>query len=112
MLPMLQFAMNNAPSAVGKYSPFQVLFGLSPVTPADLLVDDHERHHPAWDTGGTDLAEWVRKWWEVRRRLRQFVRANLHRAADMVKRRYDRKHPCVDFQVDDLVMLSAKSHPY
>ena len=30
----------------------------------------------------------------------------------MVKRRYDRKHPCVDFQLDDLVMLSAKSHPH
>ena len=112
MLPMFQFAMNNAPSAAGKYSPFQVLFGLSPMTPADLLVDDPELYHPAWDTNDTDLSGWVRRWWKTRRRLRQFVRANLHRTADMVKRRYDKRHPCADFYVDDLVMVSAKSHPH
>jgi len=111
MLPMLQFAMNNAPSAAGKYSPFQVLFGLSPMTPADLLVEEPELHHPAWDNNDIDLSAWIRRWWKARRRLRQFVRANLNRAADMVKRRYDRKHPVVDYQVGDLVMVSAKSHP-
>ena len=111
MLPALQFAINNALSAIGKYSPFQVVFGTSPMTPADLLVEDPDDHHPAWEGDTNNLSEWVRKWWKVRRRLWHFVRANLDRAAEMVKQRYDKRHPSTDFQIGDLVMLSARSHP-
>ena len=51
LLLMMQFAFNNAPATAGKYSPFQVLYRVSPIQPANVLVDDPEDRPRAWEWG-------------------------------------------------------------
>ena len=84
-LPMLQFAMNNAPSASTKYSPFQVMFGNSPVTPLDLAKEppnlrplDPQRQIPE----EMAASRWVRKWWKARKSVTSFVQDNLYQVAE------------------------------
>ena len=112
LLPTIQFAMNNAPSAAGRYSPFQVLYGESPVVPSDLLLDDDDARPASWEVGDRSAVAWVRRWWKARRRLHGFVRVHLQRAADIMKRRYDRRHPTLVLDPGDLVMVSGKAHPH
>ena len=111
LLPMMQFALNNAPAASGKYSPFQVLFGISPVQPTDLLVDDPDDRPGAWEWGDSRGAlPWVRKWWKARRRVHDFIRHKLRETADLVQRRYDKSHRPLLLEEGDLVLLSVKSY--
>ena len=35
-LPVVQFALNNAPATASRFSPFQILFGVSPIVPLDF----------------------------------------------------------------------------
>ena len=111
LLPMMQFALNNAPSSAGKYSPFQVLYRVIPIQPADLMVDDPDDRPGAWEWGDKrGVLVWVRRWWKGRKQVQELVTQRLEQAADLMKRRYDRGHRPVDFQEGDLVLLSVKSH--
>ena len=114
-LPFLQFAMNNASSAATAYSPFQVLFGRSPVTPADLWqgptpVDPPKGVHQALGVEAQAVSKWLRDWWTARKDLSSVVHAHLERAAEDMKRRHDAKHKRLLLEPDDLVLLSVKSH--
>ena len=96
-LPFLQFAMNNASSAATTYSPFQVLFGRSPVTPADLWqgptpVDPPKGVHQALGVEAQAVSRWLRDWWSARKDLTSVVHAQLERAAEDMKRRHDARH--------------------
>ena len=113
-LPMIQFAMNNAPSSAARYSPFQILYGISPIVPVDLC---YETGRPP-DEDGKDAAptqeqvtsQWFRQWWKARRKINAFVAANLQHCAEVTKRQYDKKHPALELEEGDLVLLSTKSY--
>ena len=62
ILPTIQFALNDAPAAATRYSPFQVLFGRSPIMPADLLIGDAGDRPLSWDIDSSDSLRWVRRW--------------------------------------------------
>ena len=51
----------QCPIGGGSVFPLPGLYGASLLTPADLLVENPEAHHPAWDMGDTNLTDWVRK---------------------------------------------------
>ena len=104
--------MNNASSSTSKLSPFQILYGTSPIAPVNLMVGDS-----VTGVDGKDSEEmkgvryWARRWWKSRRRLCQFVKGNLHESAIRTKRRYDKKRRVFLAEPGDLVLLSVKSHP-
>ena len=94
LLPFLQFAMNNAPSSSTRYSPFQVLYGRTPVTPADLWkghapIDPPTGVHQTLGVEAKSVALWLKQWWKARKKLRTFVHAHLKLAAERMKSRYD-----------------------
>ena len=111
MLPLFQFALNNAPSAATKYSPFQVLYGTNPTAPTNVVFTG-----PQGEAGGIELLEgptvrrWAERWWKARRGLTRFVQQQLHQSARIAKRRYDKGRKDLVLQPGDLVLLSTKSH--
>ena len=113
-IPALQFAMNNAPSSVTRYSPFQIIYGTSPILPLDLCSSRSEAEHPRLDENNAPerlmTSRWVRKWWKTRRRILSTVTARIEQAADLMKRRYDRNRPHPEIRVHDLVLLSTRSY--
>ena len=114
-LPLLQFAINNAPSSTTRYSPYQIIYGATPVIPLDFCLSDTAQQLTEVPDGSAKSQEqlsqkWFRTWWKARRTLHSFVRANLAHSAEETKRRYDKKHAPLDLQEGDLVLLSAKSH--
>ena len=111
MLPLFQFAINNAASSASRLSPFQILFGVSPLAPTSVITVASDEAPGQTDLGlsGT-AAEWARRWWKARRRLRQFVSQRLEASASLMKRRYDKGRRPLDLQPGDLVLLSVKSH--
>ena len=112
MLPLFQFALNNAASAVTSYSPFQLIHGRDPVAPMNLRIDQ-----PEDVPGGIELesnrraVNWARNWWKARRRLCKFAQENLQCGARLMKRRYDAGRRKFQAEPGDLVLLSVKSHP-
>ena len=111
MLPLLQFALNNASSSSTRYSPFQLVQGRNPVCPAKLLLDKDVDLPGAMELGGDrKVINWAKEWWKMRRRLGKVVRTNLTKAAQLTKKRYDSKHKPFRGEVGDLVLLSVKSH--
>ena len=114
-LPFLQFAMNNASSAATTYSPFQILYGRSPITPADLWqgptpLDPPREVHAVLGVEATAVSRWVKDWWSARKSLSNVVYAHLERAAESMKARHDAKHKTLIFEPDDLALLSVRSH--
>ena len=111
MLPLFQFAINNAASSASRLSPFQILFELSPLAPTSVITAASDDAPGQTDLGlsGT-VAEWARRWWKARHRLRQFVSQRLEASAALTKRRYDKGQRPLDLQPGDLVLLSVKSH--
>ena len=64
-LPFLQFAMNNASSAATTYSPFQILYGRSPITPlisgkGPLLSTHPCEVHAVLGVEATAVSRWVK----------------------------------------------------
>ena len=52
MLPLFQFAINNAASSASRLSPFQVLFGMSPLAPTSVItavIQMMRQDRPTWD---------------------------------------------------------------
>ena len=113
-LPMIQFAMNNAPSSAARYSPFQILYGISPIVPVDLCYETgrppDEDSKDAALTQEQVTSQWFRQWWKARRKINAFIAANLQHCAEVTKRQYDKKHPALELEKGDLVLLSTKSY--
>ena len=112
MLPLFQFALNNASSSATLLSPFQLMNGRDPVAPTNLFLDQ-----PDDSPGGVELdgnrrvITWARNWWKARRRLCRFAQENLKTGAKLMKRRYDKGRKPFVAEPGDLVLLSVKSHP-
>ena len=62
MLPLFQFAMNNASSATSRYSPFQLLYGTNPVAPPNLMTKERFPQDGEIDLKGSKgVRDWSRK---------------------------------------------------
>ena len=63
VIPLIQFAINSAPTASTRYSPFQVLYGSSPITPVDIVFGYEDDDRPkSWDVGDATVHQLVRRW--------------------------------------------------
>ena len=110
MIPLLQFCLNNSASASTHLSPFQILYGRTPLAPVNLLLADPEGPPGSLELrGDPNVGQWARKWWKARRKLCDFVRANLRITASRMKRRYDSHRRKFHAEPGDLVLLSTKS---
>ena len=98
LLPMAEFAANNAQNASTGVSPFYACYGYHP-----------EIHYEVGDnsTGGEvpTAAERVKKLHELRNSLSQ----RLERAVAEQAKYYNRKHKPMTFSVGDLVLLSTRN---
>ena len=110
-LPLFQFAMNNAATAVTGLSPFQVLYGSSPVAPLNWGSRNEDLPPGTIDMGANvTVMHWARQWWKARRKLHQFVQTKLHQASEVMKKQYDKGRKPLNLQEGDLVLVSVRSH--
>ena len=59
------------------------------------------------------LLQWVRRWWQARRKLREVVQDELEERAHQMKRAYDRRRPQPTLHEGDWVLLSTHAYnPY
>ena len=92
-LSQAEFAYNHAVNRSSGFSPFQVVYSVTPRSPLDLLpVPDKTRIHGK-------VADFVHSLQEVH----QTVHANLEKAAEKYKELADRKRRHVEFDMGDYV---------
>ena len=105
LLPLLQFALNDAHCEATGSTPFRILYGRDPTSPFQFLTGEERQ--------GQFLGPQL---WEadLNRRLTEvnnFVRQRQEQVAARMKERVDRARRVLIFQPGDLVLLSTKSHP-
>ena len=105
LLPLLQFALNDAHCEATGSTPFRVLYGRDPTSPFRFLT-------------GTTSSEDTREPFQVEAELNcrmgevnEFIRQRQEEVAARMKDRVDRARRVLLFQPGDLVLLSTKSHP-
>ena len=105
MLPLFEFALNDAHCDATGSTPFRVLYGKDPTTPFRFI-----RGEEVHDTPLNTLQQEA----ELNRRLGEvntFIRQRQEEVAARMKERFDRVRRVLIFQPGDLVLLSTKSHP-
>ena len=105
LLPLFQFALNDAHCEATGSTPFRVLFGKDPVSPFRFLTGEETAGHPI----GPRLQEA-----DLNRRLTEvnhFIRLREEQVAARMKERVDRARRVLTFHPGDQVLLSTKSHP-
>ena len=109
MLPMFQFSMNDAYCEATGNTPFRVLFGCDPISPARLLTRQAPSF-PTPDSNDETPVQWEQRTAEQVNRVWEFIRQNQQKVAQRMKARFDRNRSSLDLQPGDLVLLSSKSH--
>ena len=105
MLPLFEFALNDAHCDATGSTPFRVLYGKDPTTPF-RFVRGEEIHDPPLNPSQQEA--------ELNRRLGEvntFIRQRQEEVAARMKERFDRARRVLIFEPGDLVLLSTKSHP-
>ena len=105
LLPLFQFALNDAHCHATGSTPFRVLFGRDPASPLRFVTGEEARGDPIVPR----LQEA-----ELNRRLstvNEFIRRQQEQVADRMKERADCARRVLVFHEGDLVLLSTKSHP-
>ena len=87
LLPYAQFALNNAPSATTRHTPFFLAYGCHPRTPGMKLDSNHQQTP-------TDMEISIQQ-------AKKFIRI----AQETQSRYYDQKHKPIEFSVGDKVLL-------
>jgi transposase InsO family protein len=96
LLPLAEFAYNNAPHASTKQSPFYSLYGYHPALNCDIT--EREQSVPA-------AIERVKHFQQIRGELEN----HLHHASETQAKAYNQKHTPKNFSVGDLVLVSTKN---
>ena len=105
MLPLLEFALNDAHCDATGSTPFRVLYGRDPTTPFRFVRGEEIREAPLGP---------LQQEAELNRRLGEvnlFIRQRQEEVAARMKERHDRARRILTFRPGDLVLLSTKSHP-
>ena len=104
MLPVFEYALNDAYCKATLTTPFRLLRGYDPVGPQQFMVGRGN------DTNMLPRGTWERKWAESQETLWKFVQQRQKEIALRMKERYDQNRKALDLQPSDLVLLSTKSH--
>ena len=104
MLPMLEFALNDAYYKATLMTPFRLLRGYDPVGPQQFMIGTDE-HAGAFPRGS-----WERRWLESHENVWKFVQSRQKEIARRMKERYDQNRLTLELEPGDLVLLSTKSH--
>jgi transposase InsO family protein len=107
LLPMVEFAINNAKHASSGFTPFFLNYGLHPKTPLSIQVPSVEEA-PVADLGAPAVTKFVAD-----------LQATLATAKTLLKAAQDRQKACADkrrssdpdFSVGQEVLLSSKNIP-
>ena len=96
ILPLIEFAVNSAPSRTTGYSPFYLTYGYHPTTPTDLLTGKEQSTNEAVNNFTRRLHE-------------DFKRAQIkmREAAEAEKTRVDRRRTQTEFSNGEWVLLST-----
>ena len=95
LLPVLQFALNDAATEPNQHSPYFIVFGVHPASPLSTLFEaspgiplsDRESNSPS---AATDIDNWIAEHAEGYQVVHDFIRKNQQLCADRMKERYDR----------------------
>ena len=97
-LSTVEFCLNSQVNRSTGFSPFYLLYGYHPITPLQLLSDES-------DTSVELVSRFSRRLSRIYRQAKK----NLHIANESYKRRYDSRHRPIEYQTDDLVLLSTQN---
>src|SRR3954467_10010512 len=95
LLPMAEFAINDSISPTTGFTPFQLMYGMHPRKPIDLIA---ESHAPAAEEFIKTMTATISK-----------ARENIARAQTAMKIQADKRRRDHNFQIGDKVMLNAKN---
>ena len=104
LLPMLEYALNDAHCKSTMTTPFRLLRGYDPVGPQHFMVGT-DKEGDVFPRGS-----WERRWTESQESVWNFVRTRQKEIAARMKERYDLHRKALDLVPGDLVLLSTKSH--
>ena len=105
LLPLFQYALNDAYCEATGTTPFRVVLGRDPCSPFRFLTGEEIREVPL---GPLEMEA------ELSRRLmtvNDFVRRKQEAVAQRMQDRYNRTRVQLEFRAGDLVLLSTRSHP-
>ena len=105
MLPLLEFALNDAHCDATGSTPFRVLYGRDPTIPFRFIRGEEAQETPLGP---------LQQEAELNHRLGEvnlFIRQRQEEVAARMKERHDRARRTLTFRLGDLVLLSTKSHP-
>ena len=115
LLPLLQYAINDAYCEAIKTTPFRLLYGRDPTSPfgANFHVVDPRALRPNSDSPHTmtQLEEYLSQRVSDMGKVCDFVRLHQQALATRMKERVDRTRRPFNLEAGDLVMLSTRSHP-
>ena len=108
LLPIFQFALNDAFCESTSTTPFRVLYGNDPVSPMRLIsrqaLDNIHPEQPLTPT------EWEERTFEQLSKVWEFIKDHQEIVAQRMKNRYDINRKPLDLKEGDLVLVSTKSH--
>ena len=104
LLPMLEYALNDAYCKSTMTTPFRLLRGYDPVGPQQFMVGTDQ------EGNSFPRGSWERRWAESQENVWSFVQSRQREIAARMKERYDQHRKSLDLAPGDLVLLSTKSH--
>ena len=108
LLPMFQFALNDAFCESISSTPFRVLYGCDPVSPMRLITEQSSQN--ASSEQSIIPLDWEEKTFEQLTKVWEFIKEHQEEVAQRMKSRYDRNRQPREFKEGDMVLVSTKSH--
>ena len=108
LLPMFQFALNDAFCESTASTPFRTLYGYDPISPMRLIT--RQSREATQTDQPLSPSEWEEKTVEQLNKVWQFIRDHQQEVAQRMKMRYDKGRSILELQAGDLVLVSTKSH--
>ncbi|KAK4278569.1 hypothetical protein QN277_016400 [Acacia crassicarpa] len=102
-LPYVEFAYNRAVHSATHYSPFEIVYGLNPLTPLDLLPLPNNSIFQHKD--GKSKAEYVRK-------LHEKVKANIEKKVESYVKQANKGRKMVVFELGDWVWVHLRKERF
>ena len=98
LLPTVELVINSLPNSSTGFSPFYLNYGYEPVTPIQLLKGNEITSTESVSS----FTQRVSSDWKL-------ARQNLEKSVQSQSRYYNKRHRDVQFEVDDLVLLSTRN---
>ena len=101
LLPVLQFALNDAATEPNHHSPYFIVFGVHPASPMSTLFESTpgiplSDRESVSSSSTSNVDEWIAERAKGYQIVHEFVRNNQQLCADRMKERYDRNRQPLD----------------